>query len=229
MVRPAKERAMSQQSVSFPNESPEYRAARDRLLQQEVALRRQIEAVAAARRALPPGGPVAEDYVFSEGEEGRPVRLSQLFGDKSTLVLYSYMYGPDMAEPCPFCTSMLDCLERAARHAARRVSLAVVAKSPITRFLGLAKGRGWSQFRLLSSAGTRYNADYHGEDAAGNQRPMLNVFTSASRVVRHAYGTEMRFAPSEPGQDARHVDAIWPLWGLLDFTPDGRGELRPGL
>ena len=61
--------------VTFPNESSEYRQARDALLQQEIALRRQMEAVAASRRALPPGGNVPEDYVFDGlGADGKPAR-----------------------------------------------------------------------------------------------------------------------------------------------------------
>ena len=51
-------------TITFPGESAEYRAARDRLLEQEIELRRATEAVAAARRELPPGGLVPEDYVF---------------------------------------------------------------------------------------------------------------------------------------------------------------------
>jgi predicted dithiol-disulfide oxidoreductase (DUF899 family) len=145
------------------------------LLEAEIALRRRTEAVAAHRRALPPGGRVPEDYLFHEGEEGRATRLSELFGDKPTLVVYSYMYGPEMARPCPSCTSILDSLDRAARHLERRVSLAVVASSPIERILAFARERDWTQLCLLSSAGNSYNADYHGEDAAGNQPPILNV------------------------------------------------------
>ena len=214
----------------FPNETPDYRAARDHLLAAEVALRRQTEAVAAQRRALPLGGPPPEDYVFHEGEDARPVRLSELFGDQRTLVLYSYMYGPEMERPCPSCTSMLDSLERAARHIGRRVSLAVVAKSPIQRLLALGRERGWTHLRLLSSAGTRYNADYHGETDTGAQTPMLNVFVrDDAGHVRHAYATELMFGPREPGQDPRHVDAIWPLWAALDLTPEGRGDFYPRL
>lgn len=97
--------------IRFPNESPQYRAARDRLLAAEMALRRQIEAVAAERRAVPPGGRVAEDYVFEEGDGARRVKMSELFGDKSVLLLYSYMYRPAMAAPCPSCTSILDGLD----------------------------------------------------------------------------------------------------------------------
>jgi predicted dithiol-disulfide oxidoreductase (DUF899 family) len=215
--------------VRFPNESAAYRAARDQLLEAEIALRRQIEAVAAQRRALPSGGKIREDYVFAEGSDARSTRMSELFGDKSTLVVYSYMYGPAMAKPCPSCTSMLDSLERAARHIERRAALAVVARSPIERILTLAEERGWTHFRLLSSAGNSYNADYHGEDAAGDQMPILNVFVRDGGVVRHAYATELMFAPRDPGQDPRHVDAIWPLWSLLDVTPEGRGDFYPRL
>jgi predicted dithiol-disulfide oxidoreductase (DUF899 family) len=214
----------------FPNESTEYRRSRDALLEAEMALRRQIEAVAEQRRALPPGGKMAQDYVFEEGEEAKPVRLSELFGDKPTLIVYSYMFGPKMKEACPSCTSIIDSMDGAVPHVSQRASLAVAAKSPIARLRAFAKERGWRKVRLLSSAKNSYNADYHGEDAKGSQMPMLNVFTRQDGVVRHAYGTELLFVPHEPGQDGRHVDLIWPLWGLLDFTPIGRGAtFRPKL
>ena len=210
--------------IRFPGESAGYRAARERLLAAEIDLRRRTEAVAAQRRALPPGGPVPEDYVFAEGEDARPVRLSQLFGAKSVLMVYSFMYGPAMAQPCPMCASMLDGLDGQAEHIAQRVALAVVARSPIARIRALAAERGWSRLRLLSSANNSYNRDYLGEDAAGAQLPMLNAFTKgADGVIRHRYATEQLFAPSEPGQNSRHVDPIWPLWGMLDFSPEGRG------
>ena len=80
--------------MNFPNETPQYRAARDRLLQAELELRKQTEKVAALRRKLPPGGGVPEDYVF-DGRDGK-VKLSQLFKSGDTLVAYSFMYGPKM-------------------------------------------------------------------------------------------------------------------------------------
>src|SRR5688572_32170859 len=120
-------------SIRFPGESPKYRAARDRLLEQDVALRREMEAVAAARRALPPGGVVPEDYVFqgvrADGSQG-DVRLSELFAPgKDSLGIYHFMFprwpdddrpGPaggstarlPLAEgPCPSCTALLDQLD----------------------------------------------------------------------------------------------------------------------
>src|SRR5262249_47455008 len=95
--------------VRFPGESAEYRAARDRLLEAELALRRPIEAVGAERRALPPGGLVPQDYVFDG--EGGPAKLSELFGDKNVLLLYGFMLGPDMERACPSCTSIIDALD----------------------------------------------------------------------------------------------------------------------
>jgi len=165
--------------VRFPNESPEYRAARDKLLEAEIALRRQIEDVAAQRRALPLGGRVTQDYVFQEGDDAHPVKLSELFGDKSVLLLYSYMYGPTMAQPCPSCTSILDGLDGQVHHIRQRAAIAAVARSPIARVRAVARERGWRRLRLLSSATNSYHQDYHREGARGDQLPILNVFVRA--------------------------------------------------
>jgi len=219
----------SSQQERFPNESAEYRRARNGLLEAEIALRRQIEAVAAQRRALPPGGEVREDYVFEEGEDARPIRMSQLFAGKPTLIAYSFMYGPKMDHACPACTSILDALDGETQHVTQRASLVVIAKSPIARIIGHAKQRGWRSLRLLSSAANSYNVDYHGENAQGEQTSALNVFTLKGDVVRHSFGAEMHNSRADPGQDPRHVDSIWPLWNLLDFTPEGRGDFHPKL
>jgi predicted dithiol-disulfide oxidoreductase (DUF899 family) len=219
-------------SVRFPEESAAYRTARDKLLAAEIELRARVEEVAALRRALPPGGAVVEDYVFEEGavdaggaETVRHVKLSELFMiPDASLVVYSFMYGPAMEKACPMCTAMLDGLDGTAPHAAQRINLVVVAKSPLARIRAFARERGWRNLRLLSSAGNRYNRDYHGESADGSQMPFLNVFTRRGGVTRHAYATEMLYVPAAPGQNGRHVDPIWPLWNLFDFTPEGRGS-----
>ena len=116
-------------AVAFPGESAEYRAARNLLLDQEIELRRAMEAVAEARRRL----------------------------------------------------------------------------------------------RLLSSAGTTYNRDYRAETADGAQQPMLNVFHRDGDTIRHFWGSELFYAPADPGQDPRHVGTLEPLWNLFDLTPEGRG------
>jgi predicted dithiol-disulfide oxidoreductase (DUF899 family) len=219
-------------NVRFPNESPEYRAARDALTQAETELTRRIEAVAEQRRQLPPGGEVPEDYVFTErpagsGAErpGRQVRLSELFAGHDALLLYSFMFSPHMSQPCPMCTSLLDALDGAAPDLAQRAGFAVVAKSPIDRLRSYARERGWVNLRVVSSAGTSYNRDYHGENE-DQQLSRMNVFSRRGGVIRHFYATEQ--TPAAPGWDDRHVDLIWPLWNLLDLTPEGRGrDWRP--
>ena len=208
--------------VTFPNETKQYRTARKKLLDAELALRRQVEKVAALRRKLPSGGEVPQDYVFTS-EQG-PVRLSQLFERGNTLVAYSFMYSPQMKNACPMCTSLLDGLDGNAQHVAQRTNLVVIAKSPIERIVEYARGRGWRNLRLLSSAGTSYNRDYHGENEKGAQLPMMNVFVKRDGRVRHFAGSEVLYAPEEKGQNARHNDLMWPLWNVLDLTPEGRGS-----
>lgn len=219
-------------TTRFPGESDTYRAARDRLLQAEIDLRRQTEATAALRRALPPGGEIPVDYVYEEADadltgldDAKPVRLSELFADgKDSLIVYSFMYGPAMQRPCPACTSILDGLNGAAPHIRQRTNLLVVAKSPIARIRAFARERGWGNLRMLSSAHNSYNTDYHGETTDGSQMPMLNVFVRRDGQIRHSYGSELLFAASDPGQHSRHVDSIWPLWNAFDFIPEGRGS-----
>lgn len=231
-------------AIQFPGESTEYRLARNRLLESEIELRRTIERVAAQRRALPPGGAVPDDYVFEDAvADGGQVRFSELFApDKDTLVIYNFMFprwsgdtrpGPADGEtarlplaetPCPSCTSILDSLDGAAPHLAQQLSLVVVAKSDPARIRTFARERGWRHLRLLSSRNNSYNCDYHGESQEGEQAPILNVFARTGDGVRHRWATELMFAPREEGEEPRHVDSIWPIWNVLDMTPDGRGS-----
>lgn len=223
-------------NLSFPNESKDYRAARNRLLQQELELRRMTEAVAEARRQLPPGGIVAQDYVFLQaGPDDTPteVRLSELFErGLDTLVIYNFMFprALDDERPCPYCTAMLDALDGVAQHIGQRVNFVIVAKAPVPRLLAYAHERGWRGLRLLSSAHNTYNRDYFGEDAEGDPRSTLNVFRREGDVIRHFWGSELLDAPADPGQDPRHLDTIDPLWNMLDLAPEGRGtEWNPKL
>ena len=230
--------------VTFPGESAEYRAARDRLLEQEIELRRQTEAVAAARRELPPGGVVPEDYVFQgAGPDGAPtdVRLSELFAPgRDSLAIYSFMFprdsgderpGPTEGEtatlplaegPCPSCVGLLDQLDGMVEHASQLMNFVVVARAPLPRVLAFARERGWRRLRLLSSAANTYNRDYLAETPEGEQRPMLTVFHRDGQGIRHFWSSELFYAPWDPGQDPRHVGTLEPFWNLLDLTPEGR-------
>src|SRR5947209_14572280 len=226
----------------FPGESEEYRRERNRLLEAEAGLRRAIEQVAAQRRALPRGGVVPDDYGFEDASDGGQVRFSVLFeAGKDTLVIYSFMFprysgdtrpGPSEGEtarlplsetPCPSCTSILDSLDGAASHLTRRLNLAVVAKSDPDRIRNFAHERGWRHLRLLSSRSNAYNRDYHAATPEDEQMPILNVFVRDGNGIRHSWATELMFAPRDAGEDPRHVDSIWPIWSVLDMTPEGRG------
>jgi predicted dithiol-disulfide oxidoreductase (DUF899 family) len=218
--------------------------ARLRLLEQEIELRRAMESVAASRRALPPGGVVPEDYVFQGARDdgaSTDVRLSELFApDKDSLVIYSFMFPRDpgddspgplagetallpLAEsPCPSCTALIDQLDGAAEHARQHINFVVVAKTSFPRLLTFAEERGWRRLQVLSCAANTYNRDYHGETAEGLQRPMLNVFHRGGDRIRHSWGSELLYAPSDAGEDPRHVGTLEPLWNLFDLTPEGR-------
>lgn len=233
-------------SITFPGESKEYRAARDRLLDDEIEERRAMERVAAARRALPPGGIVPEDYVFrGAGPDGAPtdVRLSELFAPgKDSLVIYNMMFPRDPSDdrpkasmgrtaqlpivenPCPSCTGLLDQLDGAAEHFAQRANFAVVAQSPLDRILAFAQERGWRRLRMVSSVGNTFKRDYHAESEEGHQRPMVTVFHRDGDTIRHFWSSEMLYAPTDDDQDPRHAGTIEPLWTLFDLTREGRPD-----
>ena len=232
--------------VTFPNETDEYRDARERLLEREIELRRLTEAVAEERRALPPGGDVPEDYVFQEARrdgEHRDVRLSELFRPgRDALVIYSFMFprdvrderpGPTEGEtaklslgegPCPSCVAMIDQFEGAADHANQNVNLVVVAKTPVERLDAFVRERGWGRMRYLSSANNTYNRDYNAEGPEGGQMPPLNVFERDGDTIRHFWASELMWAPADPGQHPRHVGTLEPVWNLLDLTRAGRPD-----
>lgn len=231
-------------SVTYPGESQDYRAARQRLLDKEAELRRSMEEVAALRRELPPGGPLPEDYALTEGEDARRVRFSELFGEQDTLVIYSMMFPRDSGDerrgpeggktaelaleegPCPSCTALLDQLDGAVEHVNQHLSFVVIAKAPPERSATFARERGWRRLRILSSAGTSFNRDYHAENEKGEQRPMLNVFSrdNKSGEIRHFWGSELFYEDEEEGQDPRHVGTLEPSWNMFDLTPAGRGR-----
>jgi predicted dithiol-disulfide oxidoreductase (DUF899 family) len=222
-------------TLTFPNESADYRRARARLLDQEVALRRTMESVAAARRALPPGGEVPEDYSFDaldDAEHPGKVRLSELFTGKSgSLIVYHFMFPrhvtdnrpqpatgslsdlPKTEGPCPSCTALLDQLDPVVPHLeAAGMNLASVAKAPLDRVVAFARDRGWKHLRVLSASGNTFKRDYGGEDADGQQMPMLSVFQRGSDGrIRHFWSSELLYAPSDAGQDPRQVGTIEPL------------------
>ena len=206
-------------SKPFPNDSPEYRDARTALLTAEIELRRQIERVAALRRALPPGG-AAGDYRFAD-EDGRELRLHDLFGAHDTLVTYQWMYGPQRQRPCPMCTAFVGSLDHPARDISQRLALAVIGRSPVARQVAFARERGWRNLKFYAAVGDDFSRDYRALAADGSEWPALDVWTRRDGVVRHFWGEELE-GTSDPGQDARGAPDLAPLWNVLDLTPGGR-------
>ena len=206
-------------TAAFPNESEVYRRARNALLAEEIELRRHTERVAEMRRALPPGGEVGKAYEFV-GEDG-PVTLEGLFGDKETLVVYSYMYGPERKAPCPMCTSFMAGFEEKVADVGQRVALAFVARSPIGWLVEAKAARGWTAMPVYSDPSGAFTRDYvSAEDA---DVPGLTVFSRRDGTVRHFWSAEISDAMADPGEDPRGQPEMDPLWLLLDATPEGRG------
>jgi predicted dithiol-disulfide oxidoreductase (DUF899 family) len=210
--------------LRFPNESDDYRRARSNLLAEEIELRRHIERVAEQRRVLPPGGEVSGDYRF-QGERGA-VDFAGLFGEHQTLVVYSYMFGPQRARPCPMCTSLLSAWDGEARDVGQRVALAVVARSPIERLVAFKNERGWHSLDLYSDLNGEFSRDYHAVDETGGDgdQAAFNVFSRRDGNIRHFWSGEMGFESADPGQDPRGAPDLMPLWTILDATPEGRGS-----
>jgi predicted dithiol-disulfide oxidoreductase (DUF899 family) len=211
----------AENEVRIPGESAEYRAARTALLAEEIELRRQMERVAAQRRALPPGAPVTGDYRF-QTEDG-PASLADLFGDKETLFVYGYMFGPQRARPCPMCTNLLDAWDANAADLAQKLSLVVVARSPIERLVAWKQERGWRRLRLASDLNEAYSRDFQVLFEDGSEGGSMNVFTRRDGTIRHFWANEMAGSTADPGQDPRGATTGYtPLWLILDSTPDGR-------
>ena len=207
--------------VRIRNESAEYRAARTALLAEEIELRRHIERVAALRRTLPPGGLVDGDYRFMT-EDGVTTDLAGLLGDKQTLVVYSYMFGPQRERPCPMCTNLLGPFDANAADIEQKLSLVVVARSPIEKLKAWKTERGWHHLRLVSDLNDHYSRDYFGLSPDGSESPALNVFARRDGTLRHFWGGEMTGQTADPGQDPRGAPEMAPLWNVLDITPEGR-------
>jgi len=155
-----------------------------------------------------------------DGENG-PDTFSKLFGHKQTLAVYSYMYGPKRAQPCPMCTSLLSAWDGVSADLEQRIALALVARSPIERLAAFKKERGWRGLRIYSDISGEYTRDYVSADDA--DMPAFNVFTRRDGAIRHFWSGEMGFETADPGQDPRGAPDLMPIWTILDSTPEGRG------
>jgi predicted dithiol-disulfide oxidoreductase (DUF899 family) len=204
----------------YPNESREYRAARDSLLKDEQELVDKVRSVAAKRRKLPAGGQLKEDYVFqwaNDGKVGKPVKFAELFGDKDTVLVYSWMFGPNWDHPCPSCTSLMDGFDRAWYSVSKDAAFVGISKAPAEKINAWAKQRGWSQIPLVSGYDSPFQADYKCQGESDDmQLPVMHVFRKQGGKVFHFWATE---------RQENHVDTVWVYWNLMDFTPEGRPDV----
>lgn len=218
---------VEKQAARQPNESVEYRVARNALMAEEIELRRHIARVAEMRRGLPPGGEATGDYQFlgeaSTVQGANPAGLDALFGDKDTLYVYSWMYGPKRARPCPMCTALLSSLDGNADHLRQKIALAVVALSPLERQIAFKVERGWKNLPLYQDINGAFSQDYGAIMPDGTDTAAMNVFTRKDGVIRHFWAAEAGFETADPGQDPTTAPDLMVLWNILDLTPDGRG------
>lgn len=207
----------------------EWLAARVELLTKEKELTRLRDEQARQRRELP-CVKVEKEYKF-DGPHGR-VTLAELFGGRSQLVVYHFMFGPDWAEGCPSCSFVADHLGGMLPHlAARDVTLAVVSRAPLAKIEAFKQRMGW-RFPWVSSAANDFNFDYHvsftPDELAGGtveynyaaqsfpstEAPGVSVFSkTADGTVFHTYSTF-----------ARGGEALLGTYAVLDLVPKGRDE-----
>lgn len=202
----------------YPNESVAYRRERDALAEEEAELIRRVKAVAAKRRQLPPGGVLKEDYTFTWATDdrlGQPVRFSELFGERDSLLLYNLMFGPSWDNPCPSCTSIVDGFNGVALQVGHDAALVVIAKASAAKLNAWARVRGWSQIELVSGLDASYQADYGCQESDEKQFGKMNVFKREGDAIFHFWGSEIR---------SNDIDMVWPYWNLMDLTPGGRPD-----
>jgi len=198
------------------------------LLAQEKALMREADALRDAARNLP--WVEVQDYVFT-GPKGT-VTLSALFGGRSQLIIYHFMFGPDAEVGCPSCSLITDSIDPAQPHlAARDVSLVLVSRGPIDRLMAYRERMGWT-VPWVSSASTSFNADFQAStdevDAEGK------FFYNFDRTDRYPAGEQPGLSVFKKAEDgrifhtysayARGLETFMPIYTLLDHVPKGRDE-----
>lgn len=207
----------------FPGASPAYEKARRALLAEEIEFRRHMTRVVAQRQALPPGPVITKDYRFKD-EQGFEVGLRELFGDKDTLVVYFWMYGPQRERPCPMCTNWLGAVNGNTADIKQRVALKILGRSPVERQFAFAQERGWRDLDFVQTVGDDWAVDLGLLRADGSENPALIVFRRDGDDIRLFWASAMTAEMADPGQDPRDAPDIAALWSVLDLTPGGRGS-----
>ena len=221
----------------------EWRAASEELLAREKEHTRRGDELARQRRELPW---VRIDKEYSFATEDGTKTLAELFGGRSQLVVYHFMFGPAYETGgCPVCSSIADAFDAAIPHlGARDVTFLAISRAPLERLQSYKRRMGWS-FPWVSSQPSDFNFDFEashteeelapflagdlppavaalaaecGTDVAGyvSEGPGLSAFALEDGVVYHTYSTS-----------ARGLEFMMGFYGVLDRAPKGRDEGDP--
>jgi predicted dithiol-disulfide oxidoreductase (DUF899 family) len=217
-----------------PGTSQDYIEARNALLKEEWALSEQIERVAALRRSLPQGT-IVKSYKFTEGpsdlaadEPNKEVTLEDLAADGRSVISYHMMLDDTEVEPCSMCSMIVDTFNGVGQHLAQNVNFVVIGKAPLPVLRAWARKRGWNRLRVLSSFGSDFNSDMNLERPEYapdvKQVPGISVFKKDGEGAVHHLYTGL---PHFNSDTVRGVDGLGCVYGVLDLTPEGRGDYIP--
>ncbi len=218
----------------------EWQAERDELLKAEKELTRRSDELARKRRELP-WVRVEKDYEF-ETEHGTK-DLAGLFGGRSQLVVYHFMFGPPYEAGCPVCSSIADTLAAQVPHLrARDTTLLLASRAPLRKLLAYRERMGW-EIPWVSSAASDFNRDLGFEHSEEELRPFLESGAIPATVEQNARmcGTDAKdYVTEGPGLSvyalddgavyrtyvttARGLELAMAFYGLLDRTAKGRDE-----
>jgi len=220
----------------------EWQAARDELLMQEKDLTRRSDQLAAKRRELP-WVPIGKEYRFDTEDGSRTLR--ELFGGRSQLIVYHFMFGPTYTEGCPVCSSAADTFNGAVPHLnARDVTFSCISRAPLEKLQAYKRRMGWA-FPWASSYGTDYNFDLEisrpeeatREFLAGGVPPVATQLAQECGTEPAAYLSEAPVMSAYALEDdtvyltysttARGLEFMMGYYGFLDRAPLGRNEGDP--
>jgi predicted dithiol-disulfide oxidoreductase (DUF899 family) len=231
---------------------PQWLAARLKLLEAEKELTRRSDEVARQRRELP-WVPVEKDYRFET--EGGAASLPDLFGGRSQLLVYHFMFGPEYTGGCPSCSAIADGFNGFAVHLEHHdVGMIAVSRAPIATLQAYKRRMGWT-FRSASSLDSDFNYDFNAsftedQQRSGtidyNYRPADTTWLQEGRTSEHATmcgADAATYTREQPGMSAfaledgvvhhtystyaRGLDGLWGMYQWLDRAPNGRNETGP--
>ncbi|HKY63415.1 MAG TPA: thioredoxin family protein [bacterium] len=207
----------------------EWLKARKKLLKKEKDLTHRRDAISAERRELP-WVKVEKNYLF-DGPAGRET-LTDLFGGRSQLIVYHFMFGPDWAEGCPSCSFLCDHVDGTLAHlAARDVSFVAVSRAPYAKIRAFQQRMGW-KFKWVSSFGSDFNFDFQvsfTQEELVKGRVQYN-YEAQSFGAEEAPGTSVFYRGEDGGvfhtysSYARGGDLLLGTYNFLDLVPKGRDE-----